>query len=356
MSKHVVLAVWTLGRGGAERLVVDLARRLPKRGFVPRVVALGGGGPLEEELRSSGIEVMIGPDTPDRRATHAFAQHTLARCSHDTVMHTHLGADQWLGYPARKKGLPWIVTAHNDDHDLSWLKRKMRVFVWNRAHKVACVSQTVQGFWQAQGVRPAVMEVVPNGIDLSRFSPKTSLQYGDDPLIVCVGRLAEQKRQTWLLRALADLDDRPWRLELVGDGPMRADLEALTDELGLRPRVTFRGVLADVRSVYQRADLFALPSAWEGQGLVTLEAAAAGVPMILADRPAFREWLSDDAALFVEDTLPAWTDALARALHDVQEMQARAWKAHEAVVRFGDVERMVDRYVELYTGIVWGEH
>lgn len=329
-------------------MVVDLARRLPKRGWVPTVAALGGGGGLEEELRSSGIEVIIGPETQDRRATHTFAQHVIARCSQETVFHTHLGADQWLGYPAHKRGFPWMVTAHNDDRDLPWLKRKMRVFAWNRAQRVACVSKAVQAFWRQQGVRSSQLEVLPNGIDLTRFSPKTTLQYADDPLIVCVGRLTEQKRQAWILRALAELDDRPWRLEFVGDGPMRGELEALTDELGLRPRVTFRGVVTDVRPVYQRADLFALSSAWEGQGLVVLEAAAAGVPLILSDRPVFREWLNDASALFVEESLPAWTEAFAQALHRPKDMQLRAWQAYEAVTRVGDVERMVDRYVELY--------
>lgn len=329
-------------------MVVDLARRLPRRGWVPTVVALGGGGGLEEELRSNGIDVMIGPDTADRRATHAFAQQVMARCSQETVFHTHLGADQWLGYPAHKRGFPWMVTAHNDDRDLPWLKRKLRVFAWNRAQRVTCVSKAVQAFWRQQGVDPSRLEVLPNGIDLTRFSPKTTLQYADTPLIVCVGRLTEQKRQSWLLRALAELDDRPWRLEFVGDGPMRAELEALTDELGLRPRVTFRGVVADVRSVYQRADLFALSSVWEGQGLVVLEAAAAGVPLILSDRPVFREWLNDASALFVEESLSAWTEAFAQALHRPKEMQSRAWKAHEAVTRVGDIEQMVDRYVDLY--------
>ena len=166
-----------------------------------------------------------------------------------------------------------------------------------------------------------------------------------------IGRLVEQKRQAWLLRALAPIH-RPWRLELIGDGPMRSSLEALADELGIRARVSFRGVLPDVRHELARADLFAFPSAWEGQGLAVLEAAASGVPLLISDLPVFHEWLSDYSAIFVNESLDAWTAAFERALHDSRAMQAQAWHAYEDVARVGDVETMVDAYIQAYEDLV----
>lgn len=351
MSRHILLALWNLGRGGAERMVVDLARRLPKRGFIPRIVALGGGGPMEEEIRASGIDLEIGPETADRRQTRAFAQRLLASLPSDTIVHTHLGADHWLGWPAQRRGFPWISTCHNDDRDDAWWKRYLRVWTWNRAQAVVCVSETVKAFWTAKGLRLKRTPVIPNGIDLARFTPKTRLTYGDVPLVLTVGRLVPQKRHEWLLRALSPIHT-PWRLEILGEGPLRGRLEALADELGIRGRVSFRGVVADVRPFLQRADLFAFSSAWEGQGIAVLEAAASGVPLLLSDRPAFREWLDEESAFLIPEDIATWTEQLQAALTDPEAMQARAWKAYEAVCRVGSLETMLDAYVRCYESVI----
>lgn len=331
-------------------MVVDLARRLPKRGYIPRVVAIGGGGPLEEEIRDAGIELMIGPATHDRRVTHAFAKRVVAGLASDTIVHTHLGADHWIGVPAKKRGLAWVSTCHNDDRDDPWWKRRVKVWTWNQADRVAAVSNAAKRFWEEQGAKSDHWRTIPNGIELSRFTPKTHLTYGDVPFIATVGRLVEQKRHEWLLRALAPIE-HPWRLEFIGDGPLRGRLEALADALGIRPRVSFRGVLPDVRQALARADLFAFSSAWEGQGIAVLEAAASGVPLLLSDLPVFHEWLGDASALFVEESIDAWTNAFEGALLDVRAMQVQAWHAYEDVCRSGGIETMVTSYAELYQSL-----
>mgnify|MGYP000938640523 CR=1 FL=1 len=345
--RHVLLALWDLGRGGAERMAIDLARRLPKQGFIPRIAALGGGGSLEEEIRAAGLELTVGPATTDRRQTRAFSRRLLASLPNGTIIHTHLGADHWLGLAAKKAGFPWLSTCHNDDRDDPWWKRRLKVWTWNRADRVVCVSETVRRFWQGRGLDARRTTVIPNGLELQRFTPKTRLTYHDTPLILTVGRLVPQKRQEWLLRALAPIRG-PWKLEIVGDGPLRRPLEALADELGIRGRVSFRGVVGDVRPFFARADLFAFPSAWEGQGISLLEAAASGLPLLVSDRPAFREWLGESSAFFLPDEISAWTERLAHVLQHPEDAQARAWRAYEDVLRFAPIERMVEAYAACY--------
>ncbi len=306
---------------------------------------------MEADIRAAGIDLEIGPETADRRQTRAFAQRVLVSLPSDTIVHTHLGADHWLGWPARRRGFSWVSTCHNDDRDDAWWKRRLRVWTWNRAHAVACVSEAVKAFWIAKGVCSELLRVIPNGIELARFTPKTRLTYGDTPFVLTIGRLVPQKRQEWLLRALAPIH-APWRLEILGDGPLHASLEALAETLGIRGRVSFRGAVGDVRPFLQRADLFAFPSAWEGQGIAVLEAAASGVPLLLSDRPAFREWLGEASATFVGDDLAAWTEALQLALHDPETMQAQAWNAYEDACRVGSLESMIDAYVACYQSVV----
>ena len=113
-----------------------------------------------------------------------------------------------------------------------------------------------------------------------------------EPVLLNVGRLAPQKGQEILLDALARLKDRPWRLTLVGDGPLRADLERQAGRLGLASRVTFAGFV-DPLPHFAAADLFVLSSRWEGLPAVALEALAAGLPVVATDcAPGLTEMLT----------------------------------------------------------------
>ena len=99
------------------------------------------------------------------------------------------------------------------------------------------------------------------------------------PILVCVGRLCEQKGQDVLIRALASLHNATVRLRLVGAGPSEPSLRALCVELGVADQVEFVGNV-DPRPHYWAADLVVLPSRWEGQSLVLLEAMACGATVI----------------------------------------------------------------------------
>ena len=113
-----------------------------------------------------------------------------------------------------------------------------------------------------------------------------------EPMLLTVGRLAAQKDQATLLDALARLKDSQWRLTIVGDGPLRGDLERQTALLGLASRITFAGFV-DPLPHYAAADLFVLPSRWEGFPAVALEALAAGLPVIATDcAPGLTELLA----------------------------------------------------------------
>ena len=156
----------------------------------------------------------------------------------------------------------------------------------------------VRGLLQGYGVRCPVF-VVPTGIDLRRFQQagdpmrravlRASLGIpADHTVLVCVGRLAEEKNIQELLRLRASLGSRPVTLLLVGDGPDRPRLERVAQELGLAaPAVIFAGMVApeEVPDWYRLGDLFVSASSSETQGLTYIEALAAGVPALCRADP-----------------------------------------------------------------------
>ena len=141
--------------------------------------------------------------------------------------------------------------------------------------------------------------VTPSGIDLDRFAGepdplhqavlRRSLEIPEENLIlVCVGRLAEEKNLDELLELRASLGEAPVTLLLVGDGPDRARLEGIAAGLGLSaPAVVFAGMVppAQVPDWYQLGDLFVSASTSETQGLTYIEALAAGVPVLCRADP-----------------------------------------------------------------------
>ena len=177
----------------------------------------------------------------------------------------------------------------------------------------------VRGLLQGYGVRCPVF-VVPTGIDLRRFQQagdpmrravlRASLGIpADHTVLVCVGRLAEEKNIQELLRLRASLGSRPVTLLLVGDGPDRPRLERVAQELSLAaPAVIFAGMVApeEVPDWYRLGDLFVSASSSETQGLTYLEALSSGVPALCRRdeclegiiRDGFNGWQYQDSAQF----------------------------------------------------------
>jgi glycosyltransferase involved in cell wall biosynthesis len=141
---------------------------------------------------------------------------------------------------------------------------------------------------------------VSNGIDAAAFervraavAARRNTPGGPDtlyePTVLFVGRLDQEKRVDELIRAFAQIaPDVPGRLEVVGDGACRGTWEALADRLGIAQRVRFRGRVSDdeLLGAYGTADLFCMPGVSELQSIVTMEAMAAGLPVVAADAMA----------------------------------------------------------------------
>lgn len=128
---------------------------------------------------------------------------------------------------------------------------------------------------------------VKNGIQVERFAfdplareaLRSRLDLGEKALVVgCVGRLCAQKNQSFLLRVLANLPDAA--LVLPGEGEDEAELRAEAEQLGVASRVRFLGALEDVAPLYSALDVLAMPSLFEGLGIVAVEAQAAGLPVV----------------------------------------------------------------------------
>jgi glycosyltransferase involved in cell wall biosynthesis len=167
---------------------------------------------------------------------------------------------------------------------------------WRGAETVVAKCREEAAMIHAIDRRPQV-ELIPNGVDLAAFPPADPVPDEGPLRVLCVARLIGRKRQGDLIRAVGALRDRgiDARLELVGTGDARAAYQAEVDRLGLGDRVRFAGYVPReaIARVYRAAHVFALPSANEGMSVATLEAMAAGLPVVVTRTGGTAELVAD---------------------------------------------------------------
>jgi len=381
---RVLQLIDSFGVGGAERLVATLATKLDPERFSVIPCAIGAGGPLVEEFRAAGVpyhvlgiqrrSVLTGPLflADLRRVVTALAR-TLREDAVD-IIHCHMTEGTLLGLlGARRAGLRGIcATVHNvivasprRTWDLRrWLLQRAMDSVFARVDRIITVSAQVATTIQRSTKIPGRRVVtIPNGVEAERYHRaedrrelRQRLGLADSrPLAITVGRLVPQKGHTYLFAALARLPEarRPLTL-IVGDGPDRAMLQSRVVELGLAQDVQFLGNRTDVPLLLGAADIFVLPSLWEGLPLVLLEAMAAGVPTVITAVGGNPEVIEDGkSGLLVP---PADASALATAmralLDDPQQRASIRQHARQRFDRHFSMQQFVRAHERLYEELI----
>ncbi|MBI2505132.1 MAG: glycosyltransferase family 4 protein [Candidatus Latescibacteria bacterium] len=289
---------------GVPRHVLDLSAGLLARGHQVEIVAgrsETGEGSLWEEARRRQIPTTYIPalqralsPTADA-AAFAGLYRKIAR-SHCDIVHTHISKAGVLGrLAACLAGVPAVVHTYHglveevEGHSLrSRLLRAAEGLAARRTDALIAVSAETAAGLQALGLGiPSQYRVIRNGIDLKYFDPDLagpSPPVSGSPLLGAIASLTPEKGLDLLLQAITGLGARypQLRLCLVGDGPLRAELGAQAQALGLESRVHFAGNAEDVRPYLRAFDLLVMPSRREGMPQVLMEAMALGRPVVAA--------------------------------------------------------------------------
>jgi glycosyltransferase involved in cell wall biosynthesis len=355
MSKlNVVQILWNLGRAGAERMVFDLSRYLKTSGHRVSVIAASGGGPMEDDFASAGIDLTILPPT-HMALRFALVKKMEARLKEicPDIVHTHLGGDVWGGKAAKALDLSWVLTAHSQEGDMKFHQRFGRRWAYAHVDHVAAVSKNVSIEIQSRHhLDQNKLSIIPVGLDLARFKPRSARLPSDAPRIVSVGRLVSLKGHDVLLRALSRIKT-PWRLDLIGNGPEYLSLNRLAESLGILPRVRFLGEVEDVAPYLEAADLFCFPSRHEGQGLALFEAAAARLPIITSKLPAIEERFDQSMMTMIPPgDIDAWSKGISGMLLDYGRSMHMAERAYREVATHYTIEAMGEAYVALYRSLI----
>ncbi len=177
--------------------------------------------------------------------------------------------------------------------------------------------------WREKGYAGPMSTIPQFGVDPAIFSPPDGKRDASSPFLVgYVGRLVPEKGVDLLLKAVAGIEGE-WRLDVVGAGPGRDQLDMLTRQLGMAERVAFRGALpsAELPHLYRQLDVLVVPSRsqpnWIEQfGRVLIEAMACGVPIVGSDCGEIPNVVGNAGLIFPEQDVQALQDCLARLMQN----------------------------------------
>ena len=289
-----------------------------------------------------------------------------------SLIHAHFGVDGLHALPlARSLGVPLVTTFHGYDATLStaallsspaWMHYPLfRHLLARQGDLFLCVSAFIRERVLAMGFPEQRTLVHYIGVDWRSIRPRDPAE--ETGMVLHVGRLVEMKGTEHLIRAFALLSrTRPLlRLEIVGDGPLRRRLQALAGSLALEPRVRFLGALphAEALARMRRASMLVLPSVHtptgrvEGLGMVLLEAAATGVPVVASRVGGIPEGVVDgQTGLLAPERDVAALHACMATLLDQPDTRRRMGNAARALVeaRF-DIRRQGERLEDLYDAV-----
>ncbi len=365
MSKTVLLFTTEMRPGGAERIVHDLATHLDAKRWRPVVAALDGRGEFAERIRLRGVRMADLGAYSRRDLGVVWRLRDLLREQRVDLLHTHLMHANVIGrLAARPLRLPVLSTCHIADKRSVWWHFWLDRLTapWCRAE--ACVSQAALRYQQHRtGLPDSFFRLAHNGIALERFANLPSRDEArarlglprELPLVGVLGRLHLQKGVDVFLHALAEppLAERRLQALVAGYGPVENSLRHFAAALGLQDRIRFLGYQDRPETFLAALDCCAVPSRWEGFGLVVVEAMAAGAPVVATSVDSIPEIVEPGVSglLVPPEDPPALAAALARVLDDEVLGDTLRAGGRERANAFS-LPRMVARYEALYGEIL----
>jgi glycosyltransferase involved in cell wall biosynthesis len=359
---RIVQLVNNLEVGGTERLVVDLASSLHARGHEVSIVCLRAGRALAPIVEKVGIEVfsLNKPEGPRPGVLFDFMRYLKKR--RVDVVHSHNPlVHHYAVLAGRLARVPVIVnTIHgigNISEKVGLKERLYRISCLMSSRVVAVCPMALRTFAAGSVIPRSKLMAINNGIPLESFVGIQREERHAGFTFGTVGRLVPVKDHRTLLRAFKDVVSQraDSRLEVLGDGPLRAELEAYAADLGIASAVRFHGYSSDVAGFLATIDAFILCSVSEGLPLGVLEAMATALPIVGTDVGGMRDLLEGGHCGWVVP--PSNASELARALLSAAattavERRDMGLRARQHVTLDYSQSRMTEEYERLFVELL----
>ncbi|MBK9099574.1 MAG: glycosyltransferase [bacterium] len=361
----ILYVITSLGIGGAERLLLSYLKLLDHKKYDFHVIALWEKP--DELLKdiSEYCEVTILKIQSRFSPLVVFQLAKLFKQQNPDIIHSHLFQARFyaaIAHLISKRGI-LVTHKHNNvnpkKHNIFLLLEMISIFL---SKKVIAISNSVKKSLNRYELIPSKkIFVLHNGVDYDKFFKiaDSNKILKENPIIIgTVCRLEPQKGISYLLLAMKIILTKfpSVKLEIVGDGSLLHELEALAKKIGISNSVKFFGKFADVIPFYKRMHVFVLPSLYEGFGIVLLEAMASGIPVIATNVDGIKEVVVDgESGILIPAKNP---EAIADAVLNIIENPQLAEKLVDAGVKRSklfDIREHVMKLDNFYANLLGAE-
>lgn len=299
---RVLHVIGAMNRAGAETFIMNVYRNIDRSKIqFDFLVHTDKPCDYDDEIRSLGGQIYPVPRFNGinyfayrRVVAHFFSTHP----EHD-IVHGHIGSSASIYLREAKKYHKFTIAhSHATYGSFDIQQESFKVLSYTTRYIAdyffACSYEAgLDRFGKMVVNNKALFSVINNGIDIQAFigsfkdhlAAKQTAGYKECVVFGSVGRLEAVKNTSLILEIFAEIRRKEPQslLFLVGDGPLRADLESSAQKLGIREYVFFPGVVSNVKDYLKLMDVFILPSRYEGLGVALIEAQAAGLPCVVSD-------------------------------------------------------------------------
>ena len=357
MGIRILHIVTYMDRGGLETMLMNCYRHIDRAQIqFDFLVHREFRADYDDEIESLGGRIYrlprLNPFSPGyKKALLDFfkghPEYRIVHCHLDCMSAIPLAAAKKCGVPVR------IAHSHNSSQDKNWKYLLKRYFMKKipaaATHLFACSDEAGAFMFPGENVT-----VIKNGIESEKFTFDPAVReemrraLGLDTQIVVghTGRFMPQKNHAFLIDVFAEVRKQAdATLLLVGEGPLREQIMEKVRALGLEDSVMFLGLRSDVHRILQAADVFVMPSLYEGLGIAAVEAQAAGLPCVLSETVPGACKLTDPVEFLPLEESPAlWAE------HILAVASARRTDTRAQILSAGyDIRNTADYLQEFYT-------
>ena len=342
--------------GGAETMCENLTYALSAMGHEVTVVSLyRERTPISQRMEEAGVKILYLDKKLGLDLSMIPKLMKIMKQEKPDVVHTHLDVIKYAVAAARLSGVKRCVhTVHNVAHEEAEgrLQRIVNTLYFKLGWSVPValspqVRRTIVSFY---GLPEEAVPMIYNGADLGKCIPKEDYRLSEPACLLHIGRFNDQKNHAGLLEAFALILRRYPNccLKLIGDGELREAVERQTESLGIRDRVLFLGNRSDVYPLLREADLFLLPSKFEGMPMTIIEAMGTGLPIVATAVGGVPDMLKNlESGLLVSPEPEQVADAVCKLLDSEDLRKTLGSNAFLASKQFG-AEHMARCYWDCY--------
>ncbi len=301
--------------GGVERHVLWLSNELAARGH--HILVVSSGGKLEKQLAPAVKHWKLPVHLKNPVTASWCAAKIAARAKKEgwELLHAHSRVPDWIAWwGSTMAKRPWVVTAHG------MYSKNAGLIPLKHADGAICVSQMVRE--HLRGFLPESVFVVRNGIP----EPKKKWKgpEGKKYRFLFIGRLTRVKGIDFLIDVFTRIEADEWTLDILGDGPLRGELENKVKGHGLQGKIRFHGFVDDTEHWLASCSALLFPSRSEGNPLTLAQAIMMGVPCMMSDIPEVRELALGKGKLLDSGDTGTWVKAIDSFLKTPEQMRTVA--------------------------------